>query len=106
MAMATTDPVRLPPALPLPKLVAERAAPDLAAVFGRAAAEPALRRPVHHQPANLWQDGGPPRPRDHDEDVLSTTFDLIEHPTKVLGQAFGPGSTFSLLGKEHPSAES
>src|SRR6202030_844275 len=33
--------------------------------------------------------------------VYSSSFDLIERPTKVLGQAFGPGSTFSLLGKEH-----
>ena len=39
--------------------------------------------------------------RDIVKDVYSTSFDLIERPTKVLGQAFGPGSTFSLLGKEH-----
>jgi cytochrome P450 len=35
------------------------------------------------------------------KDVFSSSFDLIERPTKILGQAFGPGSTFSLVGKEH-----
>jgi cytochrome P450 len=35
------------------------------------------------------------------KEVFSTSDDLIERPTKILGQAFGPGSTFSLTGKEH-----
>jgi cytochrome P450 len=35
------------------------------------------------------------------KDVYSSSFDLIERPTKVLGSAFGPGSTFSLVGQEH-----
>jgi hypothetical protein len=34
------------------------------------------------------------------KDVFSTSDDLIERPTKILGQAFGPGSTHSLTGKE------
>ena len=35
------------------------------------------------------------------KDVFSTSDDLIERPTNILGQVFGPGSTFSLTGKEH-----
>ena len=35
------------------------------------------------------------------KDVYGTSSDLIERPTKILGQAFGPGSTFSLTGDEH-----
>jgi cytochrome P450 len=34
------------------------------------------------------------------KDVFSTSDDLIERPTKILGQAFGPGSTHCLTGKE------
>ena len=33
--------------------------------------------------------------------IFSTSDDLIERPTNVLGPVFGPGSTFSLTGKEH-----
>ena len=35
------------------------------------------------------------------KDVFSTSSDLIERPTNLLGPVFGPGSTFSLTGKEH-----
>ncbi len=38
------------------------------------------------------------------KDVFSTSSDLIERPTQLLGPVFGPGSTFSLTGKEHLSA--
>src|ERR1700689_3057452 len=100
MGTATPDPVRLPPALPLPKLVQS----VLLLTSLQYSVVPRLSR--HY--------GGPftislptfgkmvvPPHRENVKDVFSTSFDLIERPTKVLGQAFGPGSTFSLLGKEH-----
>jgi cytochrome P450 len=100
MATATTEPVRLPPALRLPKMAQ-------AAVFLTALQYWMVPRLYRHYggpfTANLPVFGKTIVIYDRDlvKDVFSTSFDLIERPTKVLGQAFGPGSTFSLLGKEH-----
>ncbi|BBX45794.1 cytochrome P450 [Mycobacterium cookii] len=100
MATATTEPVRLPPALRLPKMVQAvlfltalqyRVAPRLSRHYGGPFT---INLPVFGKTVVIHD-------RDLVKDVFSTSFDLIERPTKVLGQAFGPGSTFSLLGKEH-----
>ncbi|MGA9488836.1 MAG: cytochrome P450 [Mycobacterium sp.] len=100
MATATTEPVRLPPALRLPKMVQAvlfltalqyRVAPSLSRHYGGPFT---INLPVFGKTVVIHD-------RDLVKDVFSTSFDLIERPTKVLGQAFGPGSTFSLLGKEH-----
>src|SRR3984893_13461010 len=100
MATATTDPVRMPPALPLPKLVQSvlfltslqySVAPRLSRHYGGPFT---INLPIFGKTVVIHD-------RDIVKDVYSTSFDLIERPTKVLGQAFGPGSTFSLLGKEH-----
>jgi cytochrome P450 len=100
MATATTDPVRLPPLLRLPKLVTSvlfltslqySVAPRLSRHYGGPFT---INLPIFGKTVVIHD-------RDLVKDVYSTSFDLIERPTKVLGQAFGPGSTFSLLGKEH-----
>jgi cytochrome P450 len=100
MATATTDPVRLPPALRLPKIVQSvlfltslqfSIAPRLSRHYGGPFT---LNLPIFGKTVVIHD-------RDIVKDVYSTSFDLIERPTKVLGQAFGPGSTFSLLGREH-----
>jgi cytochrome P450 len=100
MATATTEPLRLPPALRMPKVVQGfvfftplqfRVLPALNRRYRSAftASLPVLGKTVVISDAALVKD------------VFSSSFDLIERPTKVLGQAFGPGSTFSLVGKEH-----
>ncbi|MFZ1163213.1 cytochrome P450 [Mycobacterium sp.] len=100
MATATTDPVRLPPALRLPKIVTSvlfltslqySVAPRLSRHYGGPFT---INLPIFGKTVVIHD-------RDLVKDVYSTSFDLIERPTKILGQAFGPGSTFSLLGKEH-----
>jgi cytochrome P450 len=100
MATATTDPVRLPPALRLPKIVQSvlfltslqfSIAPRLSRHYGGPFT---INLPIFGKTVVIHD-------RDIVKDVYSTSFDLIERPTKVLGQAFGPGSTFSLLGREH-----
>jgi len=100
MATATTDPVRLPPALRLPKIVQSvlfltslqfSIAPRLSRHYGGPFT---LNLPIFGKTVVIHD-------RDIVKEVYSTSFDLIERPTKVLGQAFGPGSTFSLLGREH-----
>jgi cytochrome P450 len=100
MATATTEPVRLPPALRVPKIVQGvifltalqyRVAPALSRRYGGPFTInlPVFGKTVVVSDAVLGKD------------VYSSSFDLIERPTKILGQAFGPGSTFSLVGKEH-----
>jgi cytochrome P450 len=100
MATATTEPVRLPPGPRLPKTVQGIA--FLAAthgVFGALARRygsvftvnlPVVGRAVVISDPILVKD------------VFSTSTDLIERPTGAghLGEAFGPGSTFSLAGDE------
>ncbi|HEY2086702.1 MAG TPA: cytochrome P450 [Mycobacterium sp.] len=100
MATATTDPVRLPPGPRVPKIVQGftfvsplqyRIAPVLSRHYGGSFT---IDLPVFGKTVVIHD-------RELVKDVFSTSFDLIERPTKILGQAFGPGSTFSLLGKEH-----
>jgi cytochrome P450 len=100
MATATTDPVRLPPGPRVPKIVQGftfvsplqyRIAPALSRHYGGSFT---IDLPVFGKTVVIHD-------RELVKDVFSTSFDLIERPTKILGQAFGPGSTFSLLGKEH-----
>ncbi len=100
MATATTEPVRLPPELRAPKIVQGvvfltalqyRVAPRLSRHYGGPFT---INLPVFGKTVVV---SDPVLTKD----VYSSSFDLIERPTKVLGQAFGPGSTFSLVGKEH-----
>jgi cytochrome P450 len=100
MATATTEPVRLPPGPRAPKIV--QGVVFFTALQYRVL--PGLSR--HYRNAftvNLPLLGKTVVVSDRElvKDVFSTSFDLIERPTKILGQAFGPGSTFSLVGKEH-----
>lgn len=98
MAVATTDPVRLPPAPRIPKFVQgvgfvaarEKSVAALAKRYGPAFT---LRLPMLGQtvvvsdPALI-------------KDLFTTNTDLIAR-AGVLGEMFGPGSTFSLDGAEH-----
>jgi cytochrome P450 len=98
MAVATTDPVRLPPAPRIPKLLQgvafiaarEKSVAALAKRYGPAFT---LRLPILGEtvvvsdPALI-------------KDLFTTNTDLIAR-AGVLGEMFGPGSTFSLDGAEH-----
>ena len=98
MAVATTDPVRLPPAPRIPKLLQgvafvasrEKSVAALAKRYGSAFT---LRLPILGEtvvvsdPALI-------------KDLFTTNTDLIAR-AGVLGEMFGPGSTFSLDGAEH-----
>src|ERR1044072_4099592 len=98
MAVATTDPVRLPPAPPIPRLLQgvgfvaarEKSVAALARRYGSAFT---LRLPVFgdtivvSDPALI-------------KDLFTTNTDLVGR-AGVLGEMFGPGSTFSLDGTEH-----
>jgi cytochrome P450 len=98
MAVATTDPVRLPPAPPIPKLlqgvgfVAAREKP-VAALAKRYGPAFTLRLPIFgdtvvvSDPALI-------------KDLFTTNTDLVGR-AGVLGEMFGPGSTFSLDGAAH-----
>jgi cytochrome P450 len=98
MAVATTDPVRLPPAPRIPKLlqgigfVAAREK-SVAAPAKRYGSAFTLRLPIFGEtvvisdPALI-------------KDLFTTNTDLIAR-AGVLGEMFGPGSTFSLDGAEH-----
>lgn len=100
MATATTEPVRLPPGPRIPKIIQGitvltglqyRLAPALGRRYGGTFTVnfPFFGKTVVVSDPILVKD------------VFSASNDLIERPTNVLGQAFGPGSTFSLTGKEH-----
>jgi cytochrome P450 len=98
MAVATTDPVRLPPGPRIPKLLQgvgfvaarEKSVAALAKRYGSAFT---LRLPIFGEtvvvsdPALI-------------KDLFTTNTDLIAR-AGVLGEMFGPGSTFSLDGTEH-----
>jgi len=98
MAVATTDPVRLPPAPRIPKLLQgvgfvaarEKSVAALARRYGSAFT---LRLPIFgdtvvvSDPALV-------------KDLFTTNTDLIAR-AGALGEMFGPGSTFSLDGTEH-----
>ncbi|MDT5186542.1 MAG: hypothetical protein QOI29_4700, partial [Mycobacterium sp.] len=95
MAVATTDPVRLPPGPRIPKLLQgvgfvaarEKSVAALAKRYGSAFT---LRLPIFGEtvvvsdPALI-------------KDLFTTNTDLIAR-AGVLGEMFGPGSTFSLDG--------
>ena len=98
MATVTTEPVRLPPALRLPKIVQ-----GIAFLISHSAVVPALgRRYGSEYTLNLPIFGQTVVISDPAlvKDVFSTSSDLLERPTQ-LGSVFGPGSTFSLNGGEH-----
>ena len=98
MAVATTDPVRLPPAPRIPKLLQgvgfvaarEKSVAAMARRYGPAFT---LRLPIFGEavvvsdPALI-------------KDLFTTNTNLIAR-AGVLGEMFGPGSTFSLDGTEH-----
>src|SRR6476469_830208 len=98
MAVATTEPVRLPPAPRIPKLLQgvgfvaarEKSVAALAKRYGSAFT---LRLPIFGEtvvvsdPALI-------------KDLFTPTTDRIAR-AGVLGEMFGPGSTFSLDGTEH-----
>jgi cytochrome P450 len=98
MAVATTDPVRLPPAPRIPKIVQgvgfvaarEKSVAALAKRYGSAFT---LRLPIFGEtvvisdPALI-------------KDLFTTNTDLVAR-AGVLGEMFGPGSTFSLDGTTH-----
>jgi cytochrome P450 len=100
MATATTEPVRLPPGPRLPKTVQGIA--FLAATHGLFGA--LGRRYGSAFTVNLPVAGQAVVISDPIliKDVFSASSDLIERPTGSghLGEAFGPGSTFSLAGDE------
>lgn len=98
MGEATTDPVRLPPALKLPRLVQglgfvvnrER---SVAAVARRHGGEFTLNLPIF---GNAVVVSDPTLVKD----VFTTSTDLIAR-AGTLGDVLGPGSTFSLEGAAH-----
>ena len=99
MATATTEPVRLPPGPRIPKIVQ-----GIAFLTAQCEVVPVLgRRYGGTFTINLPIFGKTVFISDPllVKDIFSTSDDLIERPTNVLGPAFGPGSTFSLTGKEH-----
>jgi cytochrome P450 len=106
MPVATTDPVRLPPRLPIPKVV-QGTGFAIASYRMFGALYRVVRALSRHYGGpftiNLPVFGEIVVVGDHAlvKDVFSSSFDLIERPTTILGQTFGPGSTFSLVGKEH-----
>src|SRR6201991_4309736 len=98
MAVATTDPVRLPPVPRIPKLLQgvgfvaarEKSVAVLARRYGSAFT---LRLPIFGETVV----GSDPVLI---KDLFTTNTDLIAR-AGVLGEMFGPGSTFSLDGTEH-----
>ncbi len=101
MATATTEPIRLPPRLRMPKLVqgiiwlaAKREM--FAALSRRWGGAFTLNLPVMGQTVIVSD------PALY-KDVYSASTDLIERPIDLLtlGELFGPGSTFSLVGEQH-----
>jgi cytochrome P450 len=98
MAEATTDPVRLPPTVPIPKWVAAAAV-----LLARKAAVRAVGRRYGDAftvevpmvgPAVVISDPALIK------ELYATRSDLVMRPSN-LGSVLGPGSTFSLHGAEH-----
>lgn len=97
MAVATTEPIRLPPRLRLPKLIQGIGfGPTKHRMFGAL-----YRRWGTPFTVNLPLLGKTVVVSDRAllKDLFSTSFDLIERPIDLL--VFGPGSTFNLRGQEH-----
>ena len=98
MAVATADPVRLPPAPRIPKFLQgvgfvaarEKSVAALAKRYGSAFT---LRLPIFGETVVV---SDPVLIKD----LFTTNTDLISR-AGVLGEMFGPGSTFSLDGTEH-----
>lgn len=103
MAESTTDPVRLPPKLRLPKVVQGIAFLVLNhamfAALARRYGSSVIRVNLPHN-SHAVVIGDPTLAKD----VFTTSTDLLERPAwgdGSIGGAFGPGSTFSLAGDEH-----
>ncbi len=101
MAVATTEPVRLPPRLRLPKLIQGIGfGPAKHQMFGAL-----YRRWGTPFTVNLPLLGQTVVVTDPVllKDLFTTSMDLIERPVDLLslGEIFGPGSTFALTGEEH-----
>jgi cytochrome P450 len=97
MAVETTEPVRLPPRLRLPKIIQGIGFGPVkhqmfGALYRRWGTPFTVRLPVLGQ-AVVVSD------RALLKDLFTTSFDLIERPIDLL--IFGPGSTFNLRGQEH-----
>jgi cytochrome P450 len=98
LATATTEPVRLPPVVPLPK-----AAQGVALLAARRRAVTALgRRYGGAFTLNLPVFGQTVVISDPDlvKDLFSTSRDLMGRPMQNLGEILGPGSMFTLDGDE------
>jgi cytochrome P450 len=98
MATATTDPVRLPPGPRIPKTIQGigflTALCEVVPVLGRRYGSTfTINLPIFGKTVMI---SDPILVKD----IFSTSSELIERPTN-LGHVFGPGSTFSLNGKEH-----
>jgi len=98
MGEATTDPVRLPPAPPIPKVLAGMGfvaarGRTVRAVANRYGSAFTLNLPVFG-PAVVISDQADVR------DLFTTSTDLVGRASN-LGIVLGPGSTFSLNGTEH-----
>jgi cytochrome P450 len=98
MAVATTNPVRLPPSPRIPKLVqgvgfVAAREKSLAALAKRYGSAFTLRLPIFGETVVI---GDPALIKD----LFTTNTDLVAR-AGVLGEMFGPGSTFSLDGTEH-----
>ncbi|MGA7051897.1 MAG: cytochrome P450 [Mycobacterium sp.] len=98
MAEATTDAVRLPPTVPLPKPMVAAAFllagnPAIRALGRRYGTAFTVRLPIFGR-AVLISDPALIK------DLFGTSSDLVKRPGN-LGTIFGPGSTFSLHGAEH-----
>src|SRR3954466_3912496 len=103
MAKATTEPVRLPPGLRMPKAVQavafmvwnHRMFAALARRYGSSVIRVNL---PHNSHAVVITDPALAK------DLFSTGTELVERAAwgaGSIGSAFGPGSTFSLAGDEH-----
>jgi len=98
VAEATTDPVRLPPTVPLPKLVTgvavlAAANPAVRALGRRYGSAFTVRLPIVGKAVMISDPA-------LIKDLFGTGSDLVKRPGN-LGRIFGPGSTFSLSGAEH-----
>jgi cytochrome P450 len=103
MATATTEPVRLPPGPRIPKVLQTAAFlatnhAMFAALVRRYGSDVVRVNLPHNDHAVVITDAALAK------DLFNTSTDLIERPPSgagSIGEAFGPGSTFSLAGDEH-----
>jgi cytochrome P450 len=97
MATATSEPVRLPPQVGLPKIVQGVAL--VAAMCEVIAAAGRRYGAAYTFNLPIWGSTVVISDPDLVKDLFSTSSELAERPTD-LGEVFGPGSTFSLTGSE------